>query len=389
MRIIVAGSATSIHVDRWVRYLAGRGHEVTIFTPAASSDLPGSVSMQQIAGAGVPKVGRFILGSLQLSRHIRRVNPDVVHFHSVGAISLLAPAVPPHMLVISPWGSEIAAAARNPIRRVIVSFALRRAALVLTTSRSMASDAASKFGVAPERLAVISWGVDTSLFQPIGQAERRRRRVALGLPQDELIMTAIRTTSRTYRTRELLRAFARARPDGMHLVVNAGFAVGDRRGAAVQARYRSEIRGLARDLGANRCTLIERRLSRAEYAALLSCSDVAVSIPLSDQRSSSVLEALAVGATVVGSAIDPYRELQADGFAIQLLAEPIEPTLAGWLRSGKQIGDAERAANIDLIAATEVSDERYRAMEEMLQRIATPGGFEPGPGPAGWTGDPR
>jgi hypothetical protein len=84
---------------------------------------------------------------------------------------------------------------------------------------------------------------------------------------------------------------------------------------------------------------------------------------------------LAAGTTVVGSAIDPYRELQADGFAIQLLPEPIEQSLTDWLQTGKQISTAERAANIALIAATESSDERYGVMEELIRRVARPGGL--------------
>jgi glycosyltransferase involved in cell wall biosynthesis len=238
----------------------------------------------------------------------------------------------------------------------------------------MADAAVSEFGVARDRLAVSSWGVDTQLFRPYGGDERRRLREALGLPQNDVIVAAIRTTSETYRTRELLRAFAKGRREGMHLVVNGGFTVGDRRRAAAQTRYRREIQALARDLGPDRCTLIERTLPRKDYAALLSCTDVAVSIPTFDQRSSSVLEALAVGTTVVASAIDPYRELQADGFAIQLLPEPIEQTLANWLSTGEQISDSEGAANIALIAATESSDERYGAMEELIRRVARPGG---------------
>jgi glycosyltransferase involved in cell wall biosynthesis len=375
MRIIVAGSATSIHVDRWLRYLAGRGHEVSVFSPVASSDLPASIATRQIVGRRLPKAARYVLGSLQLSRQIGRTSPDVVHLQSIGANALLAHAVPPGKLVISPWGSEIAAATGNPVRRAIVRFALRRAALVLTTSRSMADAAVSEFGVARDRLAVSSWGVDTQLFHSSGGDGRRRLREALGLPQNDIIVTAIRTTSETYRTREVLRAFAKGQRDRMHLVVNAGFTVGDRRRAIAQSRYRSEIQALARDLGPDRCTLIERTLSRNDYAALLSCTDVAVSIPASDQRSSSVLEALAVGATVVGSAIDPYRELQADGFAIQLLPEPIERTLADWLQTGEQISDAEQAANMALIAATESSEERYGAMEELIQRVPTLGGL--------------
>ena len=375
MRIIVAGSATSTHVDRWLRYLAGRGHEVSVFSPVGSSDLPGSVATHEIVGSRLPKAARYVLGSLQLSRQIRRTSPDVVHLQSIGANALLAPAVPPGKLVISPWGSEIAAATRNPVRRVIVRFALRRAALVLTTSRSMADAAVSEFGVARDRLAVSSWGVDTQLFRPSTADGRRRLREAVGLPQNDTIVTAIRTTSETYRTRELLRAFAKGQRDGMHLVVNAGFTVGDWRRAAAQGRYRREIQALARDLGPDRCTLIERTLPRKDYAALLSCTDVAVSIPAFDQRSSSVLEALAAGTTVVGSAIDPYRELQADGFAIQLLPEPIEQSLTDWLQTGKQISTAERAANIALIAATESSDERYGVMEELIRRVARPGGL--------------
>ena len=372
MRIIVAGPAASIHVDRWVRHLAARGHEVSVFSDVAPASFPHAVSVRLVSGGRLPKPARFLVGARQLQRQVRRERPDVVHLHSVGATALLARAVPSAKLVISPWGSEVAAARRNPLRRRIVSDALRRAELVLTTSRSMADDVVEAFGVARERVAVISWGVDTGLFRPVDDHERRRRRDALGLP-DEMIVTAIRTTQATYRTREVVRAFADAGRDGLHLVVIAGFTVGDRARAADQRRYRAEVERLALAAGPGRCTIIDRPLPPSGYAALLSCSDVAVSIPAADQRSSSVLEALAVGATVVGSDIHPYRELRADGFAMQLIAEPVERALADCLRTVEPISAAERAANVELISSTESRERRYREIEDRLERIARTG----------------
>jgi glycosyltransferase involved in cell wall biosynthesis len=369
MRIIVAGPAASIHVDRWVRHLARRGHAVSVFSDLAPTQLPPSVSVRISSGAWLPKPARFLLGALQLWWQVRRERPDVVHLHSVGATALLARAVPSGRLVISPWGSEVAAAMRNGLRRRIVKHALRRAALVLTTSRSMAADVVSAFKVAPERVAVISWGVDTELFRPAEHDERRRRRAAFGLP-DGIVVTAIRTTQETYRTREVIRAFMDAGRDDMHLVVIAGFTVGDRAKAATQATYRQEVGGLARAVGAGRCTIIDRQLAQSDYAELLSSSDGAVSIPAADQRSSSVLEALAVGATVVGSAIDPYRELQADGFAIDLIPEPVERSLTDWLRRMEPISEERRAANIKLISLNESRDEQYRKIESRLQQLA-------------------
>jgi glycosyltransferase involved in cell wall biosynthesis len=369
MRIIVAGPAASIHVDRWVRHLARRGHAVSVFSDMAPEQLPPSVSVRVISAAWLPKPARFLFGALQLWWQVRRQHPDVVHLHSVGATALLARAVPSGKLVISPWGSEVDAAMRSWLRRRIVKHALRRAALVLTTSRSMAADVVSAFGVAPERVAVISWGVDTELFRPADDEERGRRRAAFELP-DGIVVTAIRTTDETYRTREVVRAFTDAGRDDMHLVVIAGFTVGDRARAAAQATYREEVGGLARAVGSGGCTIIDRPLAQSDYAALLSCSDGAISIPATDQRSSSVLEALAVGATVVGSAIHPYRELQADGYAIDLVPEPVERSLADWLRGMEPISEELRAANIRLISSNESRGKQYREIESRLQQLA-------------------
>jgi glycosyltransferase involved in cell wall biosynthesis len=56
-----------------------------------------------------------------------------------------------------------------------------------------------------------------------------------------------------------------------------------------------------------------------DFAELIGACHVAISTPLTDQRSSTILECLAMGTPVVLSDIPPYRELRREGAPIRLL----------------------------------------------------------------------
>ena len=368
MKIAVVGPARSVHVERWISFLDQRGHEVVVLTDARPRRALGRARVELMPARIPSKAARVLVSRVHLARLIDRERPEVVHIQSLGAMALLAPAVPADRLVVSPWGSDVADAAG--LRRAIVRTAVRRASLVFCTSRAMADEIRQSLGVSADRIEVISWGVDPATFRPASREEVIRTRRSLGIPDGAITVTGIRTVAATYRTAELVRAFAGANATGQHLVLVSGFVPGDRRAARQQRRYRTEVFGMARRIRPDSVTVIDRPLSEPEYAALLQASDVAVTIPGTDQRASSVLEALAVGSTVVGSDIAPYREMREAGYRLALLPEPIESSLRDWLAHPTLLDPAARASNAATIASSETRDAGYRAMEAHLVRLA-------------------
>lgn len=373
MRVLLVGPIQSIHVRRWHDHLVDRGHAVHVFSGERVPDGMQSSAADHLRFPFLTKSLRYALGALQLRRVIGRIAPDVVHVQSLGSNALLLPAVPGELLVVSPWGGDMFGAMRNPVRRALVRSALRRASLVLATSRAMSGLAANEFGASPDRVVQVSWGVDTELFTPASTDARTRIRRSFGVPTHGLLVTAIRTSAPVYRTREVIRAFVRGTDasSGAHLAVVAGFEPNDPRAREEQRRYREDLRREAAAARGSAITFIDGPLSPTEYAELLRASDVAVSVPQADQRSSSVLEALACGTTVLLSDLAPYRELAEDGYHVRIVREPLETELTRWLRQPELLDGREVTENVGLIARTESRPEQFRKIEAALVGVAT------------------
>ena len=148
-----------------------------------------------------------------------------------------------------------------------------------------------------------------------------------------LFVTSLRTAAPTYRVREIVQAFANAAAGlrDIFLVLLRGHCP-DR--ASARRANEEYLRSVLGDASAfqHRMLVVDRTLSPGETFEIMCASDVAVSIPTGDQRSSSVLEAALAGCELLLSDIAPYREMVSDGLLAELIAEPIVSTLSGRLR---------------------------------------------------------
>jgi hypothetical protein len=305
-------------------------------------------------------------------RHlIAAARPDVIHVHSLGAHGLLAMALPlKSMLVVTPWGSEIRAARHSAPRAAIIRLILRRASLVLPTSAEVAAELAGRYQVPPARIRVLSWGVPAGLIGALPRVSAPAVRSEFGIPADATVVLSIRSTSATYRTREIVSAFARAaadRPD-LFLVVLAGHRPDRKSARRAKDSYLRLVRAAAGALQ-GRILVVDRALTPHQTFGLMRASDLAVSIPLGDQRSSSVLEAALAGCRLILSDIRPYQEMTSDGLVADLLAEPIGSTLAQHLRIASAEA-ASRRSNREFILAREDGADKVAELERIYRTLA-------------------
>lgn len=364
---MLVAPAHSIHVDRWARYLTGRGHALIVVSDTEMREpLPG-VAILDLGWKWLPRPVRFALGVNIMRRAIRAFRPDIVHVHSLGSNVVLANAVPSRFLVVTPWGSDISLLSDHSLRLFLVQRALRRATHVLTTSDHMRMTVIEKFGVNPERVKKLSWGIDRAIFHPAPSPEARRsERRRWSIPDEAFVIFANRTSSPVYRTLELSNAFKQAlksRPE-LYLVILCGFTPSNTNAAKLQTSYQDRVNDVITSV-ASHATVIDRVLTPPEIASLLRACDVAVSIPSNDQRSSSVLEAIASGVQVVLTDIPVYRELQTDGARVLFVNEPIETQLAGLLGVISAPHEQDRSDNEEFIKLHEV----WQSQAELVEQI--------------------
>lgn len=368
LKICLIGSAQSIHIQRWGSFLASRGHKVHIL-----SNFPGEVrgarvwplhSKKQYGNLAYP------FSILQVYRLLRMLQPDVVHFHYLGGSSLYSlilnrlsiPAV-----VVTPWGNDVYG--KQALRKAFLKRLLERADKVITTSRAMSNVIQESFGIYSAKLVTHSWGIDPALFRPISPESKLALRTELDIPNSSFVIFSNRTVASLYRIEVIIRAFLKAQEmaQGLFLVVLEG--------PPGNMAYREQMRKLVREAGGT-IRLLQGLITPEMMSKYLAISDVVISIPSSDQRSTSVLEALASCPVVILSNIPPYAELHEEGYKVILLPQVTEenlketllfvqtlplPLREQWLQSNYQL--VAQQENWEIQAA-KIEQEYYRLLQQ-------------------------
>ncbi|WP_354637090.1 glycosyltransferase family 4 protein [Kitasatospora camelliae] len=375
LRVLLLAPAASAHTRRWADDLVAHGHTVHVCSWHDPGPPPAGWRLATAPAAGAWWPWRAVRAVGWLRREARRVRPDVVHVHSLGVHGALSLALPVRAVprLVTPWGSELRAAARHPGRALVAWLALRGAAAVVPTSREVAGHVERRYRVPRSRITTLSWGVPDALLDTRDDVGPWPVRARYGIPAGATVALAVRSTAEVYRTHEIVAAFARAarlRPD-LFLVVLAGHRPAGAGAEEARRDYLATVRERLAESG-GRAVLIEETLGQGEVFALMRASQFAISVPGSDQRSSSVLEAAAAGCRLLLSDIAPYRELAADGLLTHPLPDPLEASLADALARARPLTADERRANREVIARTERGSVKIAQLERLYRDLTRP-----------------
>ncbi len=227
-----------------------------------------------------------------------------------------------------------------------------------------------RYRVLPARTRVYSWGVAENLIAARNSISPGSVRDAFGIPADATVVLSVRSAAATYRTLEIVSAFARAavgRPE-LFLVVLSGHRPDRESARRAKDSYLARLRDTA-SACRDRMLMVERTLTPEQTFELMCASDIAVSIPPADQRSSSVLEAALAGCRLVLSDIAPYHEMINDGIVADLLREPITTSLAKHLRCASP-NKADQCNNRQFILTREHGGINARALEAIYWQLS-------------------
>ncbi len=369
LSVVLLAPANSLHTARWAQALTGAGHRVVVVSWRPGTAWPG-VNVRVAPGAGAASARRAAVAALWLRRLIRQYRPDLVHVHSLGTYALFSLALPAGLArVVTPWGSELRAAQRSAARAAFAGLALRRADLVVPTSAEVASHVTSRYRVPAARTRLLSWGVAPELITALPSISAGVVRAALRIPARATVVLSVRTCAATYRTMEIVSAFTAAAADreDLFLVVLGGHRPDREAARRAVGCYGDRVRD-AVDAVRNRVLMVDRTLPPRETFELMCASDVAVSVPTADQRSSSVLEAALAGCRLLLSDIAPYREMISDGLVADLAPEPIVAGLATFLRH-ISAEEASRRTNQRFILTHEHGADKLAELESIYRQL--------------------
>jgi glycosyltransferase involved in cell wall biosynthesis len=218
-----------------------------------------------------------------------------VHAHNVSGYGLVA-WLSGEMYGLTTYGSEIYDAPnRGWAYRSMIRKVLRNATFITSASPQMTQALVDLFSVSREKIHEFYMGV-ADVFVLSGE-RRQRIREQLRVAIDEPVWVVNRRVHSLYSTVELVQAFKRYAEHNASgiLVVLQGDADGD---------YLKTV--VATIAAEPRIHLIHGFLTQEELCDWLCAADFAISIPRSDQLSSSILEAMSCGAVPVLGNLPAY-----------------------------------------------------------------------------------
>lgn len=366
LRICLIGSATSVHVQRWATWLTDHGYDVHVL-----SNFPGGISHVHVwpLPSRQKYGGRAYLLSLSVVwRTIRAIRPAIVHIHHLGGSMLYVPLLPMRLpLVLSAWGSDVLRPSYG--HRLVLRTFLPRASLVLTTSRQMADVLRRSYGVDVGRIRTESGGISAEAAKLQDEARRSSVRNRMGIADDAFLVFCNRSMGAVYGTSTVLEGFQR-----FHGMFGKSWLVLIEGPEPKNAQVLAYRRELCKKAEATECvSVVPGEIDQEAMLGLLRASDAIVSVPTTDQRSASVLEALSQCPTVICSDIPPMRELQDEGFRLAFVRPecPVDLAAALQIASGEtQSATAERLRlNRVLIVNRESFDAHMHAIASEYARL--------------------
>lgn len=293
MRICYLADALSIHTQKWARFFAERGNDVSVisFRPA---DIPG-VMVHHIR-APLGKAG-YLLTARRISRLIRYISPDLLHAHHATSYGLVGSLSGYRPYIISSWGSDVLwSPQRFFVFDWMLRYSFRRADRVTATSRMLAK-ATSLFCPPDTKVFVVPFGVNTDLFCPPSGSN--------GHSEKSLTIGTVKTLRPRYGIRELILAYDRiadAFPDTRLVIVGGG------------EQY-AQLHALVVNLGMETRITFSGPVGHEVIPDYLRSFDL-FAVPSLDDRESfgvAAVEASACGLPVIASRVGGLSEVVVDG----------------------------------------------------------------------------
>src|SRR5271163_614930 len=234
-----------------------------------------------------------LAAGVRLRAILKRERYDVVHFHTSRAHSM-APFA-------RSFGSALIVTRRMDYRpnRVFAPLLYNRAVDGVIAISEGVADSLAAAGVDRQRVEVIHSGVDCERFHLASAAERARARGALGIADDEIVVSAIGALEQRKGHRYLIEAIGALAAPTSSIKVK-GFIAGQ---GSIHRVLQGEIAVLRR---LERIKLLGRVDDPCE---LLWASDIFVMPSLKEGLGVAALEAMASGLPIVASEVGGLREI--------------------------------------------------------------------------------
>lgn len=316
----------SPHVRHWAQILDKAGVAFSVCTVHSASLLgekPISRHFELLARhSSFAKVLAYLLLGLRLRLRLSLGRPPsthLLHAHNTSGYGFAA-WISGCPYIVTTYGSEIfEVERRGSLYRFFIRRILSKARLVTASSEEMADFLYRHLGVARERIKAFSMGVSPVFRQDEGARKAVRERLGIGLR--EVVFVYNRRIRPLYNTLEVIEAFRRLvqQNGSCRLILLEGDS------------DKNYVEVVLRNLP-SRIIFVPGFIQQEELVGYLCASDYVLSVPDTDQMSSSILEAMACGCTPVLLRNPAYTPVIKTGVSILIEEASVSGIYEGLLR---------------------------------------------------------
>jgi glycosyltransferase involved in cell wall biosynthesis len=317
MKICFVGWAWSMHTKRYMEWFANRGYETHLITNKLGLDIKDTtihlikknnssksrLKRYLTLDFNIWRWQRYIRPMFVIKKLIKKINPDLLHLHTLYYPSSLGIYSNFRPLVIMPWNGDVIWKMDDSIyRRIFINYALKKADAILYNSLEMYRICTSK---AWKKTKFCNFdGVDLNIFRPGINTDDLRNNLSLK-SQDKVILST-RSLAEFYNIKIVLKASAMV----MNKEKNVKLILCWHSGEQNQIE---ELKHLAEHLGIKDNVIFYGQAPYEEMPKLYNMADVLVSLSSRDSCPMSMLEAMACGTPVVMGDLPQIREWIRDG----------------------------------------------------------------------------
>ncbi len=302
MKICYVGGANSIHLQRWVKWIANKGHDVHLITDHPTEI--NAVKIYLLRQKQRENILNFFLKIRETKKLVKKINPDLLHAHYVFGFGTFGACTNFHPFVLSAWGSDILIdPKKSKVIKFLVKFSLDKADLI-TSDGENTIDEIKKFRVDSKKIHRVYHGVDPLQFNPSRIDETLKKKLGVsGCP----IIVSTRNLTPIYDIETLIQSvplILKIFPKAKFIIAGAVEDVGD-----MKKNYLDHLIGLSKNLGVIDSIRFVGKIPHDQLPYYLTASNVYVSTSLSDGGIAlCTVEAMACGLAPIVTDVGDNRK---------------------------------------------------------------------------------
>ena len=310
MRICYIGDAKSTHVQKWLEYYSGQGHEVCLIS-TRSPDNNGitGVRYYQVSNIKlrIKTLGylvRLVSNYFYIKRILKEFKPNILHVHFITELGFIAALINYHPLILNAWGSDILLfPEKRKITKNILKYTLSSSDVILTINNFIRNFIIEQYNIPKEKTLTLKWGVDRSIFKSDYLTEILAMKKELAIKYNSFILLSPRHLASHYRIENIIKSTNLLSEKGLNITLIL------LKGLSEDEMFINKINNLIEQLEISQnVRLIKRHLSPREMAILYNLSNAFISIPRSDGFASTIMEGMACGSVPIVSNLEVYKQ---------------------------------------------------------------------------------